>query len=155
MSKKRLAVGDTIPAFSLPNHNNDRIQISPTDGKKRIIYFYPKNNTRNCTEEACSFRDWQDDFLNMGYEVIGISTDSVASHLKFKAKHQLNFSLLSDTKGEVRKMFAATTALGLVTARKTFLVDEKGKILLIHDAFMEGEEHVKKMLHYINEERPV
>lgn len=149
MSKKRLAVGDRIPSFSLLNEENTEVHISADDGKKKIIFFYPKNNTRKCTQEACSFRDWQDVFLEKGYQVIGISTDSVKSHLKFKARHRLNYTLLSDANGEVRKLFSATTALNLLTARKTFLIDEEGFIRSIYDAFMEGEEHVQKMLDYI------
>lgn len=147
-----MEVGDKMIEFSLKDHNGQLLTISPNDGKKRVIYFYPKNNTRKCTEQACSFRDWQDDFLDNGYEVIGISLDSPNSHLKFKAKHHLNFTLLSDTKGKVRRMFGATI-LGLFPARKTFLIDENGIIQFVYDTLLEGKEHVEEMLVFLAAEK--
>jgi len=144
-----IKVGDCIPTFKLKNQDGEWTVISPQDGKKRVLYFYPKNNTPKCNEQACSFRDWQDDFLEQGYEVIGISLDSPNSHLKFKAKYNLNFTLLSDPKGKVRSLFDATTFLGLLPARKTFLINEKGEVILVYDALFEGREHVQEMLEFL------
>jgi peroxiredoxin Q/BCP len=149
MSKNNLSVGDFIPSFELKNHSNELIKISPEDNKKRIIYFYPKNNTRVCTAQACSFRDWQNDFIDLGYHVIGISGDSAKSHANFKEEHQLNFILLSDSKAKVRKQFGVNALLGLISGRKTFVVNELGIIEFIYDALMEGEEHIEKSLKFI------
>ncbi|MEQ8908079.1 MAG: peroxiredoxin [Vicingaceae bacterium] len=145
----KLQVGDRIPDFCLPNQEGKEICISAEDGKSRIIYFYPKNNTKVCTEEACSFRDWYDDFLEAGYDVIGISGDSVSSHQKFKSQHHLNFQLLSDSKGKVRKMFGATTFFGLVPQRSTFAIDQKGVIQHRFDSLFDSTEHIDEMLEAI------
>lgn len=142
----KLEQGDQIPDFSLKNQDGKEVTVSAKDGKKRIIYFYPKDNTKVCTEEACSFRDWYDEFLELGFEVIGISGDSVASHQKFKSQHRLNFELLSDPGGKVRKLFGATTFLGLVPQRSTFAIDENGKILKRYDAMFDSSEHVDEMI---------
>ncbi|MBL4710680.1 MAG: peroxiredoxin [Flavobacteriales bacterium] len=149
MGKSKLSIGDKIPEFELLNQNNELVRISPTDGKKRIIYFYPKDDTRFCTEQACSFRDWQTDLTEKGYEVIGISGDSPADHLKFQANHTLNFTLLSDKGGKVRKLFGASNLLGLIPARKTFLVNEKGVVEFEYEAMFEGEGHIDQLKKYI------
>ena len=150
MSKSKLSVGDKIPEFELLNQNNDVVRVSSADGKKRIIYFYPKDDTRLCTVQACTFRDWYSDFIEKGYEVIGISGDSISSHERFAAKHQLEFSLLSDRKGMVRKKFGVSSILGIISGRKTFVVDEKGIVEFVYEAMMEGEEHINQVMNYIN-----
>lgn len=149
MGNSKLSVGDKIPKFELLNQNGEMVRISPSDGVKRIIYFYPKDDTKVCTAQACSFRDWQTELTEKGYIVIGISGDSPAAHLKFQANHNLNFILLSDKGGKVRKLFGATNLLGLIPARKTFLVDEKGFILFEYEAMFEGEGHIDQLKKYI------
>ena len=144
-----LKEGDVIPDFSLPDHSNKMVSISSTDGKKRVIYFYPKDNTRVCTEQACAFRDWQDDLTELGYEVIGISSDSPKTHLVFKANHQLGFMLLSDVNGKVRKSFGSSLFFNLIPLRKTYVVNEKGRIEFIYESFFEGKEHIEKIKNYI------
>ena len=146
MAKGKIEVGDTIPNFELKDSNGEVFKVNKEEEKKRVIYFYPKDNTKVCTEQACSFRDWQDDFIEKGYEVIGISSDSVDSHAKFKAKNNLNFTLLSDPKNKVAKLFGATILFGLMTGRKTFVIDTQGKVKYIYDSLMEGKEHVEKLL---------
>jgi peroxiredoxin Q/BCP len=141
-----LAIGDKIPEFELKNQDGQLISISPDDGKLRVIYFYPKDNTKKCTEQACSFRDWQDDLIEKGIEVIGISGDSPTSHLKFKSRYSLDFLLLSDPKGKVRKLFGATTFFGMLPSRKTFVINKDGKITFIYEALFEGQEHVNEVL---------
>lgn len=146
---RKLQVGDRMPDFSLPNQEGKQTSISVKDGKARIIFFYPKNNTKVCTEEACSFRDWYDDFLEAGYEVIGISSDSVSSHQKFKSQHHLNFELLSDANGQVRKQFGATTLLGLIPQRSTFAIDQKGIVKHRFDSLFDSTEHIDEMLNFL------
>jgi peroxiredoxin Q/BCP len=92
-----------------------------------VLYFYPKDNTRGCTAEACSFRDGYESFTDAGAEVIGVSSDSVASHDKFAGRHELPFTLLSDADRAVRKQYGATT-LGVVPGRITFVIDQAGTI---------------------------
>lgn len=149
MAKSKLSVGDKIPEFKLPNEKGEEQTISPNDGVKRVIYFYPKDNTKVCTAQACSFRDFHSDFIKQGFEVIGISGDSIQSHEKFAARYNLGFTLLSDSKAKVRKMFGVSALLGLISGRKTFVVNEKGIIEFAYDAMMEDEEHINKTLDFI------
>ncbi|HEY9886210.1 MAG TPA: peroxiredoxin, partial [Vampirovibrionales bacterium] len=90
-----------------------------------------------------------DTFLELGYEVIGISSDSVKSHQNFKQQHKLNFTLLSDKKNFVRKQFGATSFFDLIPKRKTFIINAKGEISFIYDALFEGQEHVEEVLKQI------
>ena len=150
MAKKEFGVGDTIQAFSLLNHRNEKVAISPSDKKKRVIYFYPKDDTKVCTAQACSFRDWQSELTKLGYEVIGISGDSPASHQKFVANHNLNFTLLSDQGGKVRKQFGAVSLMGLIPSRKTFLMNERGVIEFVYNSMFEGEGHVDAIREFID-----
>ncbi|MEX2379696.1 MAG: peroxiredoxin [Vicingaceae bacterium] len=139
-------VGSRIPTFELRNQKGEWVKVSANDGKIRVIYFYPKNNTKVCTDQACSFRDWYDDLLDYGCEVIGISSDSVDSHQSFSKQHKLNFTLLSDPDGKVREMFGATKLFGLIPSRKTFVIDKKGKVIYTFDALFESDKHVKNVL---------
>lgn len=143
-----IEVGSTIPTFELKNQNGEWVKVSAGDGKMRVIYFYPKNNTKVCTDQACSFRDWYDDLLDYGCEVIGISSDSVDSHKSFSKQHKLNFTLLSDPDGNVRKQFGAAKLFGLLPSRKTFVIDENGKVIYTFDALFESEKHVKNVLEH-------
>jgi peroxiredoxin Q/BCP len=147
---KEFGVGDTIPDFTLPNERNEQVTISSKDAKKRVIYFYPKDDTKVCTAQACSFRDWQSELTQLGYEVIGISSDSPAAHQRFIAKYNLNFALLSDKGAKVRKQFGASSFIGLIPSRKTFVVNELGKVEFIYNALMEDEAHVMAVKKYIN-----
>jgi peroxiredoxin Q/BCP len=149
MAKNKLTVGDRIPEFKLENQDSKLIKISPNDGKKRIIYFYPKDDTKVCTEQACSFRDWQEELTEKGFEVIGISSDKPKSHLKFKTKYNLNFQLLSDRKGKVKKLFGLRNFMGMLPSRKTFLIDKDGEVVFAYEALLQGNEHIKKMKEFI------
>ena len=146
---KEIGVGDVIPEFTLPNENNEMVTVSKSDQEKRVIYFYPKDDTKVCTAQACSFRDWQSELNALGYRVIGISSDSPSSHQKFIAKHNLNFTLLSDQGGKVRKQFGAASFVGLIPSRKTFVVNEKGIIEFIYNAMFESEEHVEAIKEFL------
>jgi peroxiredoxin Q/BCP len=91
-----LKVGNRAPAFSLPNENGTVVKLSDLKGKKIVLFFYPKDNTPGCTQEACSFRDGLQTIRKKGAVVFGVSADSVASHQKFSQKFDFNFPLLSD-----------------------------------------------------------
>jgi peroxiredoxin Q/BCP len=127
-------VGDMAPDFTLPTDGGGEISLSALKGKKVIVYFYPKDLTKGCTTQACEFRDSLPDFSAADAEIIGISKDSVSSHDKFKAKHELTFDLASDEEGTVcdaygvwkeKKMYGKTY-MGI--ERSTFLIDADGKI---------------------------
>ena len=123
------------PDFTL--HSSDGIAHSLSDfrGKWLVLYFYPKDDTPGCTVEACSLRDARDTITELGAEIIGISKDEASSHEKFKAKHSLNFTLLSDPDGTTidaygawgKKMFGQEGIL-----RKTFIIDSTGTIVKVY-----------------------
>lgn len=143
----RLKVGDTIPDFTAKEARGALFDSRTVIGKKAvIIYFYPKDNTPQCTAQACGFRDNYDEFLKFGVDVIGISADGVASHQEFIQKFNLPFRLLSDSDNAIRKLFGVPSGLfGLLPGRVTYLVDDKGVIQMIFDSMI-GMRHVSKML---------
>ena len=127
-----LKLGDRMPDFEVMDQNGNKVRSADLLGKKTIIYFYPKDNTSGCTAQACNLRDNYASFVAMGYNVIGVSKDSVASHKKFADKYDLPFTLLSDTATELLQVFGAwgekkmygKTVMG--TLRTTFVFDEDG-----------------------------
>ena len=131
--------GDLAPNFELPDQKGKNRKLSDFLGKKVLLYFYPKDNTPGCTTEACSLRDSFPSFGKVDAVVIGISTDSASSHAKFAKKHQLPFTLLSDEKKEVVKLYDVYRPkkfLGrefLGTRRTSFLIGEDGKIEKIYE----------------------
>ena len=127
-----LAIGQTAPDFTLTATDGTPFRLSAQRGRHLVLYFYPKDDTPGCTTQACSFRDQYADFLSLGADVVGISSDSAASHHKFTQKHQLPFPLLADEDGEVRKLYEVPRALlGLLPGRVTFLIDKDGVIRYI------------------------
>jgi peroxiredoxin Q/BCP len=130
----RLEVGDTAPAFSLPDADGNTVKLSNFKGRKVIVYFYPAASTPGCTKQACEFRDSLAELNGAGIDVVGISPDKPEKLAKFRDAEGLTFPLLSDpdklvltawgTYGE--KMMYGKTVQGVI--RSTFLVDEKGKI---------------------------
>ena len=127
-----LKIGDRMPEFEVMDQNGNTVNSNSLIGKRTIIYFYPKDNTSGCTAEACNLRDNYEVLQEKGYNVVGVSKDSIASHKKFQEKHQLPFTLLSAPTTGMLQSFGAwgekkmygKTVLG--TIRKTFIFDENG-----------------------------
>ena len=127
-----LQIGDRMPDFEVMDQNGNKVSSKDLIGKKTIVYFYPKDNTSGCTAEACNIRDNFEALQARGYNVVGVSKDSAASHRKFKDKYELPFTLLSDTSTEMLQAFGAwgekkmygKTVMG--TIRKTFIFNEEG-----------------------------
>lgn len=142
-----LQIGDSIPYFELIDQNGDLFKSDSIIGKKpAVVYFYPKDETPGCTAEACSFRDSYEDFKEMGAEVIGISSDSIARHKHFAKRYRLPFILLADTTKKVQRLFKLPKLLfGLYTKRITFVIDASGTIVYVHDSFL-ATSHIKKSL---------
>lgn len=145
-----LQVGDKIPEFSAKDSKGNDFDSASVVGKKPVvIYFYPKDNTPGCTAQACSFRDQYEDFKDWGAEVIGISSDSIASHEKFVQQYKLPFILLSDNDKKIRKLFGVKPGLlGLIPGRVTYVADKNGIIQLIFDS-MNATNHIPKALETI------
>ncbi|MBO5455324.1 MAG: thioredoxin-dependent thiol peroxidase [Muribaculaceae bacterium] len=122
-------IGDKIPENLGLNIEGKEVKASDFAGKPLIIYFYPKDNTPGCTAEACSIRDYNKELKDLGYEVIGISKDSIASHVKFADKYTLPFLLLSDPTTEVNQAFGVWQKKKMAgreymgTVRTTFVTD--------------------------------
>ena len=129
-----LKIGDKMPDFEVMDQDGNKVSSKDLIGKKTIIYFYPKDNTSGCTAEACNLRDNHEALIAKGYNVVGVSKDSVNSHKKFKEKYDLPFTLLSDTSTEMLQAFGAwgekkmygKSVMG--TIRKTFIFDENGTL---------------------------
>lgn len=127
-----LEVGTKAPNFTLPDKDGNSVSLSDFLGKKVILYFYPKDNTPGCTRQACAFAGLYKEFWKKGAEVIGISKDSIASHVKFAEKYGLNFVLLSDTELDAIKKYDVWQEkkmcgkVGMGVVRTTFVIDEKG-----------------------------
>ena len=140
-----LKVGDRIP--HLLNQQGALFKSETVLGvKPLVVYFYPKDETPGCTAEACSFRDHYEDFLQLGAEVIGISSDGVKSHQKFAARHKLPFVLLSDSKKKVQRLFKLPKILfGLYTKRITFVINKEGLVSYVHSSLL-PDTHIKKAL---------
>jgi peroxiredoxin Q/BCP len=142
-----IQVGDIVPQFSAIDAKGTLFDSTSVVGKKTVVlYFYPKDNTPGCTAEACSFRDQYEDFLDLGAEVIGISSDGLSSHQKFTAQYQLPFLLLSDTDKKIRKLFGVPNAfLGLLPGRVTYVIDTKGVVQMLFNSMLAGQ-HIPKAL---------
>jgi thioredoxin-dependent peroxiredoxin len=146
-----LKEGSVAPDFKTRNTKGEAIRLKDLRGQKVVLYFYPKDDTPGCTKEACSFRDSFSDFKKRGIEVLGVSTDTEASHQKFTAKYNLPFTLLVDTDHSIadaygvygEKKFMGRTYMGV--KRMTFLIDEKGKIRKIYEK-VKPDDHAREVL---------
>lgn len=132
-----LQIGDKMPFFEVVDQDGNKVASRDLIGKKTIIYFYPKDNTPGCTAEACSLRDNYEALLAQGYNVVGVSKDSAASHRKFIDKFSLPFTLLSDTSTQMLQDFGAwgekkmCGKVSVGTLRRTFIFDENGILVRI------------------------
>lgn len=142
-----LKVGDKIPDFAAKDANGNDFDTKSVMGQKPlVIYFYPKDNTPGCTTQACSFRDQYEDFKDLGAEVIGISSDTVSSHLKFSKQYKLPFILLSDFDKKIRKLFGVPSGMfGLLPGRVTYVTDKNGVVQMIFDSMLAAK-HIPKAL---------
>lgn len=121
-----MKINEPAPDFSLPDGDGKQWHLSDLRGKVVVLLFYPGDETPICTRQMCSVRDRWDDYVATGAEVVGISTDSVESHQKFAAHHELPLRLLSDANGEVSKLYGARSLIPGKVARSVFVIDAKG-----------------------------
>ncbi|HEX8285870.1 MAG TPA: thioredoxin-dependent thiol peroxidase [Pyrinomonadaceae bacterium] len=143
--------GDAAPDFEATDAEGNAVKLSDLSGRKVVLYFYPKDDTPGCTKEACSFRDSFAEFERRGIKVLGVSTDDERSHRKFAEKYSLPFTLLADIGHAVadlygvygEKQFMGRTYMGV--ARKTFLIDERGRVVKVFDK-VKVDEHADEVL---------
>lgn len=144
-----VAVGDKAPAFSLLDQDGQTVTLAGLleAGKAVVLFFYPKDNTPGCTMEAKAFRDAHEDFKAAGAEVVGISRDGAESHKSFCSKLDLQFRLLTDANGEVRKAYGVKTDLfGLLDGRWTFVIGKDGLVKLVFNSQLNAKKHVAQAL---------
>jgi peroxiredoxin Q/BCP len=140
---KNIEVGDKVPTFTLADQNGQLLEVTDSMKKPLVIYFYPKDDTPGCTKQACKFRDDFESFSDLGAMVIGISSDSVASHKKFEEKYNLPFILLADVKNEVRKLFGVPKSMFLIPGRVTYVIDKNGIVQYIFNSQFGAEKHIE------------
>lgn len=146
-----LKVGDTAPDFSLLDERGLPVSLKDYLGKKVVVlYFYPKDFTPGCTAEACSFRDDYKPIQDKGAVVIGVSLDSVESHLKFSEKYMLPFTILSDHKKEVAKAYGVLGVGGFLAKRVTFIINKDGKIAHVFTK-VDVKQHSEEVLKALEE----
>ena len=134
-----LKIGTKAPNFTLPNQLGENIKLSDFNGKKIVLYFYPKDDTSGCTKQALGFKENYEKYLSKGITVIGISKDSVKSHQKFIDKYQLPFILLSDESLDILKLYEVwaekkmygKSYMGIL--RTTYVIDENGIIIKVYE----------------------
>ena len=142
-----LQIGDKAPHFILESTSGEDFHFyQEMKGKSCVLYFYPKDFTSVCTAEACEFRNHFDDFKEMDVPVIGISRDSIKTHLDFKKQYQLPFDLLSDTDGKVCKAYKALVPVIGVPKRITYLIGPDHKVKVAHSDMFTAKKHISSVL---------
>ena len=146
-TKDRVGVGSKAPDFTLPSQSGEMANLKDFLGQKPVVlFFYPKDDTPGCTKQACAFRDGYEEFGKLDAEVVGISSDTVASHERFAAKHDLPFTLLSDEGSKVRALYGVPSTLGLFPGRVTYVIDAEGVVRHVFSSQLGVERHVEEAL---------
>ena len=151
-----LKEGDKAPDFSAKDQDGNDVNLADLKGRRVVLYFYPKDDTPGCTKEACSFRDADDVYKEKNIRVLGVSTDSEKSHQKFISKFNLPFTLLADTDKKIVEDYGVWGEKSMYgkkymgTNRKTFLIDEEGKIKKVFDK-VNVSEHADEVLEAFGE----
>ena len=148
--------GKSAPAFTLTRDDGSKVRLSDLKGSPVVLYFYPKDDTPGCTKEACAFRYRSVDLKKAGAVVLGVSPDTVESHVKFRDKHQLNFPLLADPDHKIAEKYGAwreknmygKKSMGI--QRSTFLVDANGKVAKVWKR-VKVEGHDQQVLDALND----
>ncbi len=143
-----LTIGEIAPDFESVDQMGKRIKLSDFDGKIRVVYFYPRDNTPGCTTEACNFRDNNEEYEKRGIKVFGISVDSEKAHKNFSDKYQLNFTLVVDNSKDISQKYGV---LGPSSAKRiTYIIGKDGKIAHVYPK-VSPKEHATEVLKKISE----
>jgi len=142
-----IEVGDTAPLFTAPLQAGGTFDSASLLGSKwLVLFFYPKDDTPVCTKEACAFRDSYDKFAAAGAEVVGVSSDTAASHARFAARHRLPFPIVADTDRRLRRLFGVPNTFGVIPGRVTYVIDRQGLVRLVYSALLASDAHVQRAL---------
>lgn len=144
-------VGEAAPDFNLPDQNGVLHSLKEFSGKWLVLYFYPKDDTPGCTQEACAFRDDLHKLTALGAQVVGISVDDGKSHAEFAQKYHLPFPLLADSGKEVATRYGVLMNLGFMkyAKRYTFLIDPQGRVSKVYDK-VETSRHSREIIEDLN-----
>ena len=152
----KVRVGDPAPDFTLRDQAGKPVQLRNLLGQGTVVlYFYPKDETPGCTLEARAFRDSYDRFTAAGAEVVGISSDSMASHRRFATRQRLPFLLLSDRDGTVRQLYGVEKTLGILPGRVTYVIDQAGVVRHIYSSQLRARRHSGEALEALQSLNPV
>lgn len=143
-------VGKTAPDFTLPNQDGKQVSLADFKGKYVVLYFYPKDMTPGCTNEACDFRDHHESFAELDAVILGISPDPADSHQQFINKHELPFQLLADEDHQVAEAYGAWKSSGGID-RSTFIIDKEGDLQKEFRS-VQVKGHVEEALQFIREQ---
>ncbi|MFM7186018.1 MAG: peroxiredoxin [Planctomycetota bacterium] len=142
-----IEVGDTAPLFTAPLQDGGTFDSASLLGSKwLVLFFYPKDDTPVCTKEACAFRDSYEKFAAAGAEVVGVSSDTAASHARFAARHRLPFPIVADTDRRLRRLFGVPNTFGVIPGRVTYVIDRQGLVRLVYSALLASDAHVQRAL---------
>jgi thioredoxin-dependent peroxiredoxin len=146
-TKDKLKVGSVAPDFTLPSQAGERVSLKDFSSRKPVVlFFYPKDDSPGCTKEVCVFRDNFEEFSKLDAQVIGISSDSLESHRRFAAKHDLSFPLLSDEGGNIRRLYEVPKTFGLFPGRVTYVIDKEGVVRHVFSSQLSVQRHVQEAL---------
>ena len=146
-----VAVGDRAPTFTAPLQDGGTFDSAALLGRQwLVLFFYPKDNTPVCTKEACAFRDSYEKFTAAGAEVVGVSSDTAASHARFAEKHRLPFPIVADTDRRLRKLFGVPNPLGLIPGRVTYVIDPNGIVRKVFSSQFKPKKHIDEALAVIS-----
>jgi peroxiredoxin Q/BCP len=147
-----IGAGSMAPLFRLRDQSGATVGLDDFRGRNNVVvYFYPKDFSLGCTQEACSFRDAYTAFTDLGAVVLGISSNSETSHRAFAEKYRLPFALLSDPGGKVRELYEVPTVLGRIEGRVTYVIDKSGMIRHAFNAMVGATRHIPEALRVLKE----
>jgi peroxiredoxin Q/BCP len=141
-----VTVGESAPDITLPALRGGDLTLSSLRGKNVVLFFYPRDSSPGCTVEACTFRDAYEDFVAVGAEVVGVSSDSLESHAEFARKHSLPMQLVTDGDGQVRARYGVKSTLGMLPGRETFIIDKQGVVRHVFRSQLRVKKHVEESL---------
>jgi peroxiredoxin Q/BCP len=148
-----LSVGDIAPDFTLPSTSGSDFHLhEQAKGTPTILYFYPKDFTAVCTEQACAFRDYFDFFKKLDVKVVGINRDDMSTHLRFQKEYALPFELLTDADGKVCKSYDSLIPFVGVVSRNTFILGKNLKIAAIYKSLFANGKEIRSLIEKLKDE---
>ena len=146
MDKHEEWIGEKFPDFNLINDYGEPLKLSDIKGQWSVLFFYPKDGSPGCTIESCAFRDKYDEIVSAGGNLYGISADSIKTHQTFRQKHNLQYTLLTDSNGELAREMKLKRTFGILRSRVTFVVDPEGIVKGVVTSQFNPYKHIRYVL---------